>query len=267
MDQGLTPNHPDLPNARQVRLNGSNFADGDPNNPSPTGNDNHGNACAGIVGATQNNNQGISGIAPNCRIMPIRIFNTGGSGITPQKLADAITYAWQNGAHIISNSWGYNSDNPNLHPVIKEAIIAATTKGRNGLGCVVAFSAGNNFANNGFVHFPSNVDVSGVITVGASDRYDVKAFYSPLGNTTSNNNQLLDIVAPSHRAYSSQIAGETFEAWSIDIPGNDGYNPVHNNDGGSLPIIGSILPNIAVNNFSYTGRLEGLPIHVLKLRV
>ena len=257
LDQGLTADHPDLPNTRQIRLNGSNFGDGDVNNPSPTGNLNHGNACAGIIGATQNNNQGISGIAPNCRIMPIRVFNSSGSGITPDRLAQAISFARQNGAHIISNSWGYDSDNPNLYPAIKDAIIAATTQGRNNLGCVVLFSAGNNPTNNGYVHFPSNVDVAGVLTVGASDRFDFKAFYSPLGNPSSSNNQLIDIVAPSHSAYSSQIAGETYEAWSIDIPDDAGYNSVHATDGGNLPIIGSILPNTGLNNLAYTGRFGG----------
>ena len=257
LDQGVTPNHPDLPNARQIRLNGSNFADGNANDPSPTGDSNHGNGCAGIIGATRNNNIGIAGIAPNSRIMPIRIFNANGTGITPQRLADAITFARQNGADIISNSWGYNSDNPNLHPVIRDAIIAATTQGRNTRGCVVVFSAGNNLTENGFVHFPSNVNVDGVLTVGASDRFDRKSFYSPLSNTGSPNNQRIDIVAPSHRAYSNQIATETFEAWSIDIPGNPGYNPVKATDGGALPAIGSILPNTGVANTSYTGRFGG----------
>ena len=257
LDEGVTSDHPDLPNTRQVRLNGSNFADGDANNPSPTGNHNHGNACAGIIGATQNNNQGISGVAPNCRIMPIRKYNNDGSPITPQGNADAIDFARTNGADIISCSWGYNSDNPNLYPVIRDAIKRATTQGRNNHGCVVVFAAGNNPTNNGYVHFPSNVDVPGVLTVGASDRFDLKAFYSPLGDPSSSNNQLIDIVAPSHRAYSNQIAGETYEAWSIDIPGDAGYNSVHETDGGTLPVIGSILPNTGVNNLAYTGRFGG----------
>lgn len=67
IDYGVTSNHVDLPNTRQVRLNGSNFGNGNPNNPSPTGDDNHGNACAGIIAATRNNNIGISGIAPGVK--------------------------------------------------------------------------------------------------------------------------------------------------------------------------------------------------------
>lgn len=263
IDEGITSEHPDLPNTRQVRLNGSNFADGDVNNPSPTGNSNHGNSCAGIIGATQGNNQGISGIAPNCRILPIRKFNSDGSGITPQKNADAINFAKQSGAHIISNSWGYTSQNPNLYPVIKEAILNATTTGRSGLGCVVLFSAGNNAnhntGNNGYIQFPGNVDVAGVLTVGASSRNDLQAIYSPTSEPLSSNNQLIDIVAPSHRAYSTQDPNETFEVWTIDMPNNPGYNPVKSVDdvGGTMPIVGSILPNTGVNNLSYTGRFGG----------
>ncbi len=257
LDEGVTPDHPDLPNTRQVRLNCSNFADGNPNDPSPTNNMNHGNAAAGVIAATQNNNQGITGVCPNCRIMPVRIFDTNPSvHLTPAQIADAIDFARFNGAHIISNSWSYRSENPNLHPVIVSAIQTATTQGRGGLGCVVVFAAGNNTLSNGFVHFPANVNIPGVLTVGASDRYDRKAFYSPLGNPASPNNQLIDVVAPSHRAYPWQIAGETFEAWSIDIPNNAGYNPWPAG-GINPPPVGEQLPNSGTNFLAYTGRFGG----------
>jgi subtilisin family serine protease len=53
LDQGVTSNHPDLPDSRQVRLAGSDFVSND-NDPSPIGNENHGNACAGVIAATMN---------------------------------------------------------------------------------------------------------------------------------------------------------------------------------------------------------------------
>jgi subtilisin family serine protease len=265
IDQGVTPNHPDLPNTRQVRLNNSNLADGDPNNPSATANNNHGNACAGIIAATRNNGEGISGIAPNCRIMPIRICNTDETGIAVDRVAAAINFARQNGAHIISNSWGYGSTNQNLHPAIVEAIRTATTTGRGGLGCLVVFAAGNNarhtVGDTGFVQFPANVNIQGVLTVGASDRDDFQADYSPTSN-------LIDIVAPSHRAYppdvyirqgrTGGIAGETFEVWTIDIPNNTGYNPYPNNpDWVHPPAAGEQLPAAGINFLSYTSRMGG----------
>lgn len=246
LDQGVTPNHPDLPNARQVRLNGSNFADeNNPNDPTPNGNDNHGNSCAGLIAATMNNNEGIAGIAPNCRIMPVRIpFGANVHDIC----ADAIDFAVDNGANILSNSWGYSSSNPNLFPVIVDAITDAIANGR-----VVVFSAGNtadhNNKNAGYVGFPASSSVNGLIVVGACDRNGSQANYSPTSN-------IIDVVAPSHRAYPSQITGETFEVWTIDIPGNTGYNPCNANCD-APQTQGEQLPDAGNNFLSYTGRFGG----------
>lgn len=259
LDQGVTSNHPDLPNSRQVRLNGSNFNDeNNPNDPSPTDNGNHGNACAGVIAATMNNNQGIAGIAPECRIMPIRLPDN----FDPDIVADAIEFAVNNGANILSNSWGYLTTNQNAHPVIVTAINYALNN-----NCIVIFSAGNTSRHyscndNGYVTFPANVNISGVITVGASDRYDNQADYSPTSS-------LIDVVAPSHRAYPPEayeeagyscggIDGETLEMWSIDIPGNSGYNPYpDSSDMPHPPTTGEILPNTGTNNLAYTARFGG----------
>ncbi len=271
LDDGVTNNHPDLPSDRQIRLNGSNFVTGnDPNNPSPGDNSDlsHGNAVAGVIAATQNNNEGISGICPNCKVMPIKIFNSLKVIVSIEKLAAAITFAKDNGAQVISNSWGFNSDDPNLFPVIVTAIQEATSQGRGGLGSVVIFAASNSAShiqgNNGFVSFPGNVNIPGVITVGASSRYDLQSDYSPSGSPSSTNNQLIDIVAPSHRAYPSKIAGETLEAWALDIPNNRGYNPWPEDfykPGQpyyfSPPAVFEVLPNSGTNNLAYTGRFGG----------
>jgi len=189
--------------------------------------------------------------------MPIRLP----FGFSPSSIyADAITFAKKNGAHVLSNSWGYNSANPNLYPNIRSAIEDATLTGRGGKGCIVAFAAGNtaNHAtgNDGGVTFPSNVIVAGVLTVGASDRYDQQANYSPTSNLNSSQNQIIDILAPSHRAYSCQIATETFEIWTIDIPGAAGYNPNRSRDCGSLPP-NSDLPSSGTNYLAYTGYFGG----------
>ena len=141
IDEGVTSNHTDLPNTRQVRLNGSNFSTSVPgNDPSPAGNGNHGNACAGIIAATRNNSQGIAGIAPNCKILPIKILNPAASDAN---IANAINFAKNNGAQIMSNSWGYGTSDPNYIPAIVTAISDAVTNGRGGLGCVMAFAATN----------------------------------------------------------------------------------------------------------------------------
>lgn len=251
LDEGVTSNHPDLPNTRQIRLNGSNFSTTVPgNDPSPITNGNHGNACAGIIAASRNNTEGVAGIAPNCKIMPVKILNPGASS---SNIANAFTFAKNNGADIISNSWGYSGvTNPNYVPAIVTAIQDAVTTGRGGKGCIVVFSASNSADHvdgiNGIVAFPSNVNITGVLTIGASDRYDAQANYSPSSNTASTQNQIVDMVAPSHRAYPSQIAGEDFEIWSMDMPGTAGYNPQSS---------GIYLPASGTNYQSYTGRMGG----------
>jgi len=246
IDEGVTSNHPDLPNSRQIRLNGSNFSGiGSVNNPSATGNGNHGNACSGIIAAEQNNGQGITGVSPESKIMPIKIFGSS----TNNDIADAIEFAYINGADVISNSWGYNTSNPNLFPAIVDEIENAIAN-----GALVVFAAGNTanhvVNNNGFVSFPANnSQINGLICVGASNRDDDQANYSPT-------NALVEVVAPSHNAYPSQIAGESFEVWTIDMPGANGYNPC--NSGCQAPRFpGQQLPSSGINHQSYTGRMGG----------
>lgn len=255
IDEGVSSNHPDLPNSRQVRLNGSNFAyqyDGtnNQNDPSPTSStttgNNHGNSCAGLVGATQDNNEGISGVAPLCKIMPIKIP----FGSVPASVyADAINFAVTNNADILSNSWGYGSSNPNLQPVIVSAINNAISNNK-----LVVFAAGNTAnrvsGNNGYVSFPGNATIPDLITVGASDRNNNQANYSPNGQT-------LEIVAPSHTAYNSQVSGESFNIWTIDSPNtNQGYNS-WKDSWAVLPAVGETLPSSGTNFASYTGRMGG----------
>lgn len=244
-DEGITSNHPDLPNTRQLRLDGSNFGLGDPNNPSPQRYVNHGNACAGVIAATMDNNEGIAGIAPNCKIMPIRWDET----TDDTRMADGIKFAVDNGANIISCSWGYDEDSSTLIPAIVTAIEYAISN-----GVIVVFAAGNtaSHSNNddGYVKFPACANINNLITVGASDRYDKIAEYSP-------SSSLIDIVAPSHRAYSDQINGETYEMWTLDIPDDYGYNPTSYIRSDSVMSNGEVLPSSGTNYFSYTGRFGG----------
>ena len=68
---------------------------------------------------------------------------------------------WQNGADVISNSW---SATTLFSSVISSALQNALNQGRNGLGTVVVFAAGND--NNGAVSFPGNSDPR-ILVVGA----------------------------------------------------------------------------------------------------
>ena len=151
----------------------------------------HGTSCAGII-AAQQNKKGISGVAPGVKLMSVSCNLT--SETTAQQLANGFNWAWQNGADIISNSWGYSAPSS----IVDNAIKNALSKGRNGRGTIVVFSAGNE--NNTSIRYPgkSNPDI---LVVGA---------ISPNGERKSTNScdkenwgscygMALDVVAPGVR--------------------------------------------------------------------
>lgn len=130
IDDGVDLTHPDL---QANLLPGYDFSNNNSGGAPVGTTDNHGTACAGIIGAIKDNGKGISGVAPNCKIIPIRFI--GGSGLSTDVMANAIHWARQNGADVISNSWGGGSP----YSPLENAIFNATTQGRNGKGCVVVF--------------------------------------------------------------------------------------------------------------------------------
>ncbi len=151
MDEGFEQNHPDY--ATNNFGNGYNtFTASVPSVVYGS----HGTACAGIVGALQNNNLGGSGVAPGSRLISVSI-NFGGTNYN--QLADGINWSWQNGADVISNSWGGGTPSALFNTAINNAL----TNGRAGRGTVVVFSSGN---NNGAVAYPANSN-PGILAVGA----------------------------------------------------------------------------------------------------
>jgi hypothetical protein len=83
----------------------------------------HGTACAGIIGA-KNNGIGIVGVAPGVKIMPVRITYTPENGsrvFLDSDSAEGILWAADNGAQVLSNSWGSGSDADIIHNAIRDA--------------------------------------------------------------------------------------------------------------------------------------------------
>ena len=161
----------------------------------------HGTACAGIIGALDNN-IGIVGVANGVKIVPVNIqpsmpkYETDQGFASISEIADAIVWAYEH-ADILSCSWG--SVTPSN--IIREAINEALTKGRNGKGCIVVVASGNESKDSYIapVCFPATID--GVIAVGAMDRYGNICSYSCQGKE-------LSVVAPSNDIYTTDISGE-----------------------------------------------------------
>ena len=123
----------------------------------------HGTHCAGTIAAVNNNNRGVAGIAggsgkkDGCRIMSCQIFSGKRGGST----ARAIKYAADNGASVISCSYGFTvpfaSDNAFIASTGSAEIDAIhyfeACKNNSVLdGNIAIFAAGNE--NHNYAHYP-----------------------------------------------------------------------------------------------------------------
>ena len=215
IDDGIDMQHPDLSgdgkivapiDVRSGRADSSPIAEYN----------NHGTAVAGVAVASRQGS-GVTGVAPGCRLMPIRL--DGG----PILEARAIAHAAQNGAWVINCSWGptdgewWNPDDPRheeyspLPDNVRQAIDYATTQGRGGKGCVLVWAAGNgneSVSNDGYASYDK------VIAVSASSHEDKKAAYSDFGPEVS-------VAAPSNHFVPGKAVGGI---WTTDRMGGAGYN-------------------------------------------
>lgn len=201
LDEGVDTTHADLGG-----VIGSYDGTDDDAFQEPKANDAHGTACAGIVGATANNALGIRGVAAGCSMLGVRIAysdNTGENWVTTNNwIARSIDWSWEQGADVLSNSWGGGSPS-NL---IINAFDRARSRGRGGLGSVIVIAAGN---DNRPVDFPGNLD--NVLTVAASNQDDEpKTKTSSDGESWwgSNYGPEVDVAAPGVNIATTDITGD-----------------------------------------------------------
>jgi len=222
LDTGVEINHPDLKkniwlNADEIRgdgidndnngyiddVNGWDFVRNIPD-PRPKFDEpynengiHHGTLVAGIAAAIGDNFEGISGLAWQSRIMPLRVLNSEGTGSVEHVIA-AVKYAVDNGAKIINLSFVGTDKNYFL----KQALQQAWER-----GVIIVAAAGNETAGQ-----PVNLDKSPnypicldeddynfIIGVAAVDNTDRKALFSDYGSTC------VDISAPGTRIYGSLV--------------------------------------------------------------
>jgi hypothetical protein len=213
LDEGVDLNHEDL------NLVAGLDATYDPDDPEVVDSyggsnpwDGHGTASAGIIGAKAND-VGIVGVAPGVKIMPVRIAyhlaNSSKWTCVDSDTARGIVWAAENGARVLSNSWGGGYE----HEVVHEAISTVTD-----MGCAVICASGN-YGINSMVRYPAKYEET--IAVGAmspcgerkkcdwsgSDLYiscDLEGWASCYGPE-------VDVVAPG------------VKICTTDITGTDGY--------------------------------------------
>jgi hypothetical protein len=138
---------------------GWDFGVGDNNPNDDASGSGHGTCCAGIAAAVANNTIGVAGIAGNCKIMPLKVANSLGT-MYYSSINNAIEYAADNGANVISMSLGSSSSDADNQ--------TACTYAWN-RGVVILAATGNE--NNSSISYPAAN--SNVIGVGAASNDDV----------------------------------------------------------------------------------------------
>ncbi|MBS1550976.1 MAG: S8 family serine peptidase [Bacteroidetes bacterium] len=192
IDSGIDSLHPDLQKAGHLLpgYNAFNDLDG-----SAVDVGNHGTSTAGLIGAVMDNSIGIAGVAPDCKLMSICIFDENGN-TSNSVLARAFDTAFARGLDVLNNSWGGGTPSS----LVTDAIDNAAINGRNGLGCVILFASGNDGHNPPI--YPSVLP--NVLSIGASTPHDQAKspgtgnFFFWGSNYGEDENGDLDMIAPTN---------------------------------------------------------------------
>jgi subtilisin family serine protease len=176
IDTGVDYNHEDLRHNMWEGL-GYDFADKDP---FPWDTHGHGSHTAGTIGATGGNGIGISGIAQRASIMAIRFIGSKGYGTTSDAV-QSIDFAVENGARVLSNSWGGSpSKEEEQNLALEEAI-----KRANEADVLFVAAAGNDGRDNdAYPIYPAAMQVPNILTVASINDRDRRSFFSNFGETT-----------------------------------------------------------------------------------
>ena len=174
LDTGVDEDHPDL---FGQTVPGWNTYDNNADTSDVYG---HGTKVAGVVAAASDNAIGVTSIAWDALIMPVRISRPDGYAYISD-IAQGIAWAADNGAQVANISYDVSSS-----LTIKNA--AFYMKERGG---VVVVSAGNRGT------YQSTQPSPALISVGATSSSDVRASFSSYG-------EYLDLVAPGIGIYTTQ---------------------------------------------------------------
>jgi kexin len=173
VDDGLEIAHEDIIENNQATLNWDFLS----NDSDPTGGT-HGTAVAGLAAARGGNNIGISGVAPHAAIAGIRLI-----GATTDTNETAALTLHKDAIDIYNNSWGPhdlgNLDGP--APLTQAALLDGVTYGRNGLGAIYVWAAGNGRVTNDNANYDGYANNPYTIAVSATNSHGKLTYYSEPG--------------------------------------------------------------------------------------
>jgi thermitase len=165
----------------------------------------HGTHCSGTIGARGANGLGVVGVNWNVSMMGVKFLSGSGSGTLADAIK-AIDWARENGAQIMSNSWGGGGFSQALYDAIDRA------RQQNILFVAAAGNDGSN--NDNSAKYPAGYELDNVISVAASTNNDTLAYFSNYGQRT------VHLMAPGFNIVSTVINNEykSFSGTSMATP-------------------------------------------------
>ena len=161
--------------------------DNDPTDPSALCSS-HGTHTAGTIGAVGNNGIGVTGVAQQVRIMPLRAFYAQTIFCTAQDadLIEAMGYMALMRVPVSNNSWGGGPFSQAMQDAIGQTRMLFVT------------SAGNSSSNNDTTpSYPASYPLENIVAVAATNHHDARASFSNFGNTS------VDLGAPGENILST----------------------------------------------------------------
>lgn len=186
VDTGVDLKHPDLQGALVPGYNVAN-----PSKP-PQDDAGHGTMCAGLVGAVANNGQGIAGVAPNAKIMPVKVGNSASS------VVEAMMYAADH-ADMITMSLSFKPNMSEYGTAVETTRRAAEYVMSKNKPMVCSMGNTSSSSKNVPSYFAGK-EVPGLIAVGATDAKDKVTSFSTYGPWTS-------VSAPGSRIMTTTNGG------------------------------------------------------------
>ncbi len=181
IDDGADIDHEDLKANIYLAYNADNGTNDISNKFSDINVSSHGNTCAGFIAAPING-IGIIGTAPESKLILIK-----NDEVSDAKTIRAFEYAKNNGAKVISCSWGTEN--------VSDAVIAEL-KSLYDFGITIVFASGNEGKSLNNTFSMDESEVEWVIGVGASSENNDVTSYSNYG-------EKIDILAPGGDTYAS----------------------------------------------------------------
>ena len=198
IDSGLAYDHPDI-NSKIV-AGGWNFID---NNNDIMDLNGHGTMVSSVISGVTNNNLGICGVAPNVKILPIKVFDEFGGGATDDNIILGIAYAVDMGAKIINLSLGM--ERPFSFP-LQDALTTLENEYDVLLICAAGNGSvdriGDNIDQDKF--YPASYSGNAIVSVAATDQENNLLRFSNYG---VNN---VDIAAPGSNIIAADVSRKNF---------------------------------------------------------